>query len=426
MKILLVSHKYPPHAIGGVEVYTSRLARALGERHSVAVFFRHDEEKGPLVSDREADQDGLLRVQVSHRPSGWRASVAGEFFGTFLNRQIEDRFRRLLGEFQPDLIHFQHVMGLSARLLPIAADTEKPVLLTLHDYWFICANSQLIWPDGQVCRGKAAGMNCVRCAAAARFPTRLAGAIRPLAAPVFLYRDRVVRQAALKADRFVSPSHFLADRYVASGFPAGQFEVLENGIDVAQIQAFDRKPYGGPLRVTYLGSLAWQKGVHVLAEAFRALPPGVARLRIWGDPSVFPAYAERLREQLAGCDGQLMGPVPNERVGKVLADSDVLVVPSLWYENSPVVIQEGRAAGIPIVASGHGALPEKVRDGAEGLHFPPGDAIALARTLERLASEPEHLQRLGQGLSPAMDAVDHTRALEEIYGRVRAEKTKGS
>jgi glycosyltransferase involved in cell wall biosynthesis len=113
-----------------------------------------------------------------------------------------------------------------------------------------------------------------------------------------------------------------------------------------------------------------------------------------------------------------MGPIANKLVGQVLADSDVMVVPSLWYENSPVVIQEARAAGVPVVVSGHGALAEKVQHGVNGLHVPPGDAEALRRTLERLASEPQLLAQLRQNIPAPMDMTEHTQRLEMLYQQV--------
>jgi glycosyltransferase involved in cell wall biosynthesis len=422
MKILLVAHKYPPFALGGVEVYTWHLARALQTQHEVAVFFRHDDRDGPRFAAQDEEAGGVRLRRVSCNPSGLGASVASEFLSTFLSRPIETDFACLLARFQPELIHVQHVMGLSARLLPLARAAGVPVLLTLHDYWFLCGNSQLIWPDGQVCRGKAWGVNCVSCAAAARFPSPLVRWLQPALAPLFLFRDRLVRNAALAADCLIAPSHFLIERYMTAGFPASQFEYLENGIAVEGIRRFPRLSGGGALRVTFLGSLAWQKGVHVLAEAWRGLPLGEvsdrARLRIWGDPQVFPAYSTRLRGLLAGTGAELMGRIANERVGEVLADTDVVVVPSLWFENSPVVIQEARAAGVPVLASGHGALAEKVHDGVDGLLFPPGDAGALRQALLRLVEEPELLPRLRQGVQPAMDMGEHTQRLGEIYERV--------
>jgi glycosyltransferase involved in cell wall biosynthesis len=417
MRILLVSHKYPPYSLGGVEVYTHNLAQALRTYHQVAVFYRHDDDDDVPFTEHDEDLDGVLSRRVSYNPDGLAASVAGRFLGTFLNRQIEHSFGRFVARFRPDLIHIQHVMALSARLLHLARECGVPVLLTTHDYWFICGNSQLIWPDAQICRGKRWGMNCVRCAAAARFPAPLVHWLRPALAPLFLYRDRVVKRAALQADQFISPSHFLIDRYVAEGFPAHRFLYLENGIAADCIRQFSWQPSAGPLRVTFLGSLAWQKGVHVLVEAFNGLANGVARLRIWGDPVVFPDYAGKLRQMARHPDIQFMGRIANDRVGEVLADSDVMVVPSLWYENSPVVIQEARAAGVPVVASGHGALAEKVRHGVDGLLFPPGNAAALYQTLQQLLTESELLSSLRQNLPAPMDMEEHVRELQDIYHR---------
>ena len=423
MRILLVSHKFPPYSLGGVEVYTHNLAQALRRQHQVSAFYRHDDDEGPLFAENDDDADGILTRRVSCRPSGLAASVAGEFFSTFLNQQIEDSFSRFVAQIQPDLIHIQHVMALSARLLHLARKSGAPLLLTLHDYWFICGNSQLIWPDVQTCQGKAWGTNCVRCAAAARFPSRLVQWLRPALAPLFLYRDHIVGKAARQADLFISPSRFLIDQYIAAGFPADRFLHLENGLRLEQIRQFPWQPAGGPLRVTFLGSLAWQKGVHILVEAFSGLPSDIARLQIWGDPSVFPDYVKSLHDLSTHPDIQFMGRIANERVGEVLADSDVMVVPSVWYENSPVVIQEARAAGVPVVASGHGALAEKVRHGVDGLLFPPGDVATLRRTLQRLVDEPDLLPRLRRNIPPPMDMDRHVQELEALYHCLAAKRS---
>jgi glycosyltransferase involved in cell wall biosynthesis len=428
MRILLVSHKFPPHALGGVEVYTHNLAQALLARHQVSVFYRHDDPPGRgVVSDPpfvELDEHvgGVQTRRVSCRPQGIGASVVGQFWGTFLNRQIEAGFARYLRQVQPDLIHIQHVMALSAQLLQLARQSGAPVVLTLHDYWFICGNSQLIWPDAQVCRGKAWGMNCVRCAAAARFPSPAVRLLRPGLAPLFLYRDRVTRQAALQAQVLISPSRFLIEQYTQAGFPRDRFVHLENAVPVGRIRRIPWRPRAGPLRVTYLGALAWQKGVHLLAEAFEGLPPAGARLQIWGNPAAFPDYAGRVRALLADPDAQFKGTIANERVGEVLADSDVVVVPSLWYENSPVVIQEARAAGVPVIASGHGAMAEKVRHEVDGLLFTPGSAAALRQAIQRLIDDPDLLARLRQSPQPPMDLPDHVQQLEAVYDRVLAGK----
>ena len=157
MRILLVSHKYPPYSLGGVEIYTHNLARALRAHHQVSVFFRHDDRSGPPFAEYDEETNGGWTRRVSCNPAGLAGSVAGEFLGTFLNRQIEDSFGRFVARVKPDLIHIQHVMALSARLLPLARQAGVPLVLTLHDYWFICGNSQLICPTPRPARARRGG-----------------------------------------------------------------------------------------------------------------------------------------------------------------------------------------------------------------------------------------------------------------------------
>jgi glycosyltransferase involved in cell wall biosynthesis len=209
----------------------------------------------------------------------------------------------------------------------------------------------------------------------------------------------LVRQAAHSADLLIAPSRFLIQQYTEAGFAAGRFLYLENGIDVERIQRYPRRPSpDGKLRFTYLGSLAWQKGVHVLVEAFKGIPPDAAVLKIYGDPTVFPDYSGQLREIADPLNTHFEGPVPNEQVGRVLAETDVLVVPSLWYENSPVVIQEAFAAGVPVIASEIGALPEKVS--SEDRLFEPGDAAKLRRLAQDIIAREDRLSRFGAATCP--------------------------
>jgi glycosyltransferase involved in cell wall biosynthesis len=302
---------------------------------------------------------------------------------TFFNRDIERAFEHFLDEVEPEIIHFQHLMSLSYRLIALAKRRGISAVLTLHDYWFICANSQLIWPDAQICAGKALGLNCARCVLSARMRPSLMQFLRPVVAPLIRIRDVLVRRAALKADRLIAPSHFLIQQYTEAGFPANKFIYLENGIDIERIQRYSRQPsVDDRLRFTYLGSLAWQKGVHVLVKAFRDIPADKAVLRIYGDPTVFPEYAAHLQEIANTNNTFFEGSVPNEEVGRVLAETDIVVVPSLWYENSPVVVQEAFAAGVPVIASRVGALPEKIGD--EERLFPVGDADELQRIIHRV------------------------------------------
>lgn len=416
MRIALVVHKLPPTSVGGTEIYTLNLARELSRRgHDVFVFYRHDEPSDSRGDISWEERDGFTACRVSRAFDYESAHALAQFLDTFFNPDVEVAFRRFLDEVRPDLVHFQHVMLLSHRLIGLAKLRRLPVLLTLHDYWFICGNSQLIWPDGQVCRGKALGLNCARCALS-RARSRLLQPLRVLVAPVLQGRDALVRRSALQADHLIAPSHFAIKEYVKAGFPAERFTYLENGIDADRIRRYLRHPTAdGCVRFAYLGSLAWQKGVHVLVEAFIGIPAADATLRIYGSPDVFPDYAARLRQMADPANTSFEGLVPNEEVGRALAEADVVIVPSLWYENSPVVIQEAFAAGVPVIASQIGALTEKVQHGVDGLLCTPGDVGTLRETLRSFIERPGQIQGFRTRIPRPITLQQHSEEMERVY-----------
>ena len=246
--------------------------------------------------------------------------------------------------------------------------------------------------QGEPCNGPS-GVNCARCAAE-RLGDGLYVAATIPAAPLFLLRERVVRRAYAAADRLLAPSHFLAGLAVQHGLPKKKLEVVEFGTMAAAAPERTPREPDSQLRVTYLGSLEWSKGVHVLVKAFRQLHPDQAKLRIAGDTNAYPSYAGSLRGGAEGFPIEFLGAVPHDDVPALLADTDVLVVPSLWYENAPRVIAEAYAAGVPVVASRIGALAEKVSEGENGLLFTPDNAAELAQTLQRLIDDPALLALL--------------------------------
>lgn len=417
MRIALVVHKFPPASVGGTEVYTLNLARGLAARgHEVFVFYRDDRAGHREPEGIWEEREGFRAFRVSRGLDPHSVLLFERFRDTFWNPDIEGAFERFLDEARPQLVHFQHLMSLSYRLIDQAKRRGLPVVLTLHDYWFLCANAQLLWPDARVCRGKAMGLHCARCALTGRVPARVALVLRPAAAVLLQIRDHLVWRAASRADRWIAPSQFLARIYIQAGLPAERMVYLENGVDLQRIRSYPRRPPSdGRLRFAYIGALAWQKGVHVIVEAFRGLPADRAVLRIYGDPTLFPDYVERLRRLADPATTFFEGPVPNDEIGRVLAETDVLLVPSLWYENSPVVIQEALAAGVPVVASDLGALAEKVRPGINGWRCPPGDVQAWRSLLSALLDKGSLQEELQMDENGALSIEKHTIRVEEVY-----------
>ncbi|HRW08865.1 MAG TPA: glycosyltransferase family 4 protein [Caldilineaceae bacterium] len=414
MRILFTVHKYPPESLGGTEIYTLTLARALhAAGHRVTVFYPSSAVERVTIT---LGEDGVTLWQVPLPATRQREDPIRQFWHTFRDQAMEAAFVDCLRETQPDIVHFQHVQGVSARLIALAAD--YPRVATLHDYWYFCANSQLIRPDQQPCLGPSWGnWNCVDCATARADLQRLRVA-RPLVALPFAARNRYLRRLSAAIDHFIAPSHFLRQQYVAQGWPADKITVLENGMDRRRLRNAQCPTLPAPAtrpHFGFLGSLAWQKGVHVLIEAFNQLP-ATASLTIYGSDQAFPAYGAQLRALATHPHIRFTGAVSYENVGAALRQLDALVVPSLWYENSPLVIQEAYVMGVPVLASKLGALPEKVRDGATGYLFPAGDSSALAALLQRCIDEPLLLTNLLPNIVPPPTVEEHTAEIGALYG----------
>jgi glycosyltransferase involved in cell wall biosynthesis len=187
----------------------------------------------------------------------------------------------------------------------------------------------------------------------------------------------------------------------------------------------ERAPRGPRLRIGYVGTPIWHKGVHVLLDALRRLPEGSFELDVWGDLTVAPGYVRGLRRRAAGLPVRFRGAFARDEAALVYAGMDVLVVPSLWPENSPLVVHEAFLAGVPVVAARMGGIVGLVEDGKSGLLYAATDDAALSSALMRLIQEPGLLERLATS-RPAVktierDALEWDAAYEQARTRRRAE-----
>ncbi|MCP4534449.1 MAG: glycosyltransferase family 4 protein, partial [Delftia sp.] len=220
----------------------------------------------------------------------------------------------------------------------------------------------------------------------------------PILLPLFLRRRHLLRQALARIAHFISPSRYLQQQAIAWGVDANLVSHLPNGIDTTGVRP--RAPRGdGTVHFAYIGGLAPQKGVHVLIEAFNELERD-ATLEIYGDSAQFPDYDLRLRTLARSPHITFGGRLDRGGVWRVMSKADALMIPSIWYENAPVVMQEACAARIPMVTSKLGALDEWVHDGVNGLLVPPGDVHQWRAALRRLVDEPGLLAHLEANALP--------------------------
>lgn len=417
MRILHVVHQYPPDHIGGVELYTRSLAEhqaAMG--HQAAVFCPVEGEPSSAAPVFTLEKG----VRVYRIPVG-RPGRLRVFSGTFGQGHLATVFAGVLEAERPELVHIQHLMGLPASLVDQVRSRDIPYIITLHDYWYRCANAQLLTNyDNTICAGPDARWhNCGRCALA-RAGLRGVGWLAPAVAPLMAQRGHLLQGVFDHAGRVIAPADFMRQIYKSMGLSTGHVVVVPFGLDVspddvlAARTAAAKRPDNG-LHIGYAGSVAWQKGVHCLIAAVNELPQQGVELSIYGDLRTFPDYVADLRRLAHHPHIRFAGALSRQALWPAFGGLDVLVVPSIWYEGLPFIIREAFAAGLPVVASRIGALPEMIRDGVDGLLFEPGNAAVLRDVLQSLMDDPSQLSRLRANVAPVLSFEEHVGRVAAVY-----------
>lgn len=422
MRVLLALHGFPPESLGGTELHAAWLAQELARSHEVAVLCGSAELSSGHIQVRSGERGGVRVHALSHRPTG---------FDAYRDVAVARRCLEVLEAEAPDVLHVHHLAGLSTGLVFGARERGVPVVATLHDFATLCALGQLLTLDLRVCPGPEPG-RCLSCVGGAAATAALggmpgaAGVAGGLARLLGLGRGRVaarlaeMRRVLAAAQVRIAPSRFLRERF--EGLGVGDVEVLANGHPRLPARERAHAP-DGRVRFGYVGSLIPSKGVHVLAEAWRRTRPEGATLAIHGPAPAYHGergYAERVRRHLGDeGDAILRGPFPPERLGDVLAKLDVLVVPSLWEENAPLVVHEAFLAGLPVIVSDHGGLAEAVRHEVDGLRVAPGDPVALGEALRRLAGDGALRARLSADAPPVPTMAEHVHGLLGLYAVAR-------
>lgn len=325
---------------------------------------------------------------------------------------------------KPDVLHVQSLVYLGLALLREAQRRRIPIAMTLHEYFASCPRSGLLLDlDGNLC-DPIVPATCARCIAPypierERYPDPPGGPaatdgsdLRFFARAIEVRKRRVFAALDL-VDRFVAPSAFLKQRLVKEGLPSDRIAVADYGFPA--MSRAERAPRTGALRLGFVGTLADYKGVHVAVDAMALLEPGVATLAIRGEPSWFQDYTGPLRQRAGGIAGVAFdGPLPPGDLPRFLAGVDALIVPSLWYENSPLTMHEAFQAGVPVLASDLGGMAELLASGG-GLTFRRGDATDLARIVAELASDRTRLDALAASAPPVKSIERNAEEMESLF-----------
>ncbi len=404
-KVLVLTHSHPLLTKGGAEISADSLVKGLR---------RYFDAKAWLLGCSRKPQTDRMAVGFT-QPFGeddfvYQAQDSFDYF-KFANRdpKFPEIFTGLLRDLQPDIVHFHHYahFGVEAFALTKRTLPDAKIVLTLHEFLAICNNhGQMVkTQSGRLCE-KSGPIDCSLC-----FP-----AVGPRD---FFLRKEYISTFFEKVDLFISPSHFLAERYRSWGIPAEKMVVIENvpatqpspePSDLVMLwpgrNGMSGENGGTPsrrsIKIGFFGQMSPLKGILVLLNAAHELARDeidTVTIDIHGDYSNQPPEfqtAVKAGLEEAGTNVRFCGPYDNAHVRKLMGTVDAVIVPSTWWENSPVVIEEALEAGKPVICSNIGGMAEKVRPGIDGLWFEVGDSRSLAQLLRAVANAPDVFARLAK------------------------------
>jgi glycosyltransferase involved in cell wall biosynthesis len=429
-KVLYVVHNHPTVRPGGAETYALELYEAMRDSGGYEPIFLA--KGGPPISSMRRPHEGTLLGQAGSDPNQYFFfSDCGDYDwlnGTSPQKdQLVKFFHEFLRATEPDIVHFQHTLFFGYDILRQTRNTlpRTPIVYTLHEYLPIChRNGQMLRTNDEELCSEESPRRCHEC-----FPNHSPQA--------FFMRKRFVQSHFALVDRFLAPSHFLLQRYADWGIPREKMEFEDYGRRSGPV-APERQTAGPRNRIAFFGQFTFFKGIQVLLKAMALLAKDCARSRIsaahsgapdaevhcWVhganlelQPGTFQNEFRALIEQTRS-NVTLAGRYHPDEIGRLMENVDWVVIPSIWWENAPLVIQEAFAHGRPVICSDIGGMAEKVTHERDGLHFRANDPVDLTETIRRAVNTPGLWEKLRAGITPVYRVEDSVAKLTGLYDRL--------
>jgi glycosyltransferase involved in cell wall biosynthesis len=449
MRVLHAIHDFLPRHRAGSEIYAFELAREQSARHDVFVLAAEYDPAAAHGTLRWRSVGGLTVIEVVNN---WEFRTFEE---TYSSPRINEQLAHALDAVRPDVVHVHNLLNLSFDLPRLASERGAVVAATVHDYTLVCPSGgqrvhvaeqhvcaeidparcstcfvqspfQSQMAAGRLTRSAAgrslgrAGLMLRRLApGAAALATRSIGRAGTVSPGDIRRRLASARHVFETVDLFVAPSASIGAELVRLGADRRRVEISDYGFHVPAKGPRAARDVNAPVRIGFVGTLVWHKGVHVLFEAARSLH-GAFEIHLYGDATVFPEYVGRLRRTAAGVPVTFHGGFDRAHVAEVYSALDVLVVPSLWPENSPLVIHEAFMHGVTVVGSRTGGIPDLVVDGVNGLLADAFSPDSLRSALQRLISDSGLRARLAAAAPGVKTIAEDAAEWDARYGTLRS------
>ncbi|GAB4344253.1 MAG: glycosyltransferase family 4 protein [Flammeovirgaceae bacterium] len=423
MHILKIIHGYPPYYNAGSEVYSQSICNELSKHHKVSVFTREENPYAPCFQIREHKVNENLTIYFVNNPQGKDG---------YRHKEMDNNFASLVKEIKPDVAHVGHVNHLSTGLIDELNKFKIPILFTLHDFWLMCPRGQFLTRsigkqnNFQLCEkqeDKKCAMDC--------YKVYFSG-IEANEQTEINYWSRWIHQRMLetksfvsKVDLFVAPSHYLRNRFIKDfNIAESKIIYLDYGFPLEYLTPTVKAQDNSVFTLGYIGTHIPAKGVNLLIEAFKQIEIP-SKLLIWGYKDEQSSNALKELAQNSKNPIEFKGKYINQNLAnEVFAKVDCIVVPSIWAENSPLVIHEAQACKIPVITANFGGMKEYVQHLVNGLLFEHRNVNSLAEQMRFAISNFEKMKELGnRGYLYSTDGnvpniQDHCKELEKLYHQI--------
>ncbi len=446
MKIILTVHQFFPEYRSGTEVLTYSVAKELQRLgHDVKVFTGYPAAKSVPLNERfdRYVHDGIevFRYNHTYEPLPGQKVIMELDYN---NRVVHGYFKQLLLDEKTDIVHIFHLTRLSASVIDACKEVGVPVVMTPTDFWLTCITCQLRMPDNSLCTGPSRGsVNCVKHIAqqnnldiyeriVRKIPNWALGLatffinrginLEPHFSPevrALVNRKSFLQTRMNQLDQLFLPTKIMQRMLVTNGLKEEKTRLLPFGINIDDEISNPPHQSGQKLVLGYVGTISEHKGVHVLIKAVHRLANKDIEVRIYGKSDDFPGYTAELRSIFEGDERiKFCGTFPNHEIGMIMSSLDALVVPSIWYENTPLVVYSAQAAGCPVIASDMPGIAEVIHDGVNGFLFEPGNVSALVLVLQKILHGEGILERLRQNAVKPMSLQEYTAEVMLSYHEI--------
>ena len=430
MHILKIIHGYPPQYNAGSEVYSQSICTELSKYHRLSVFTREENPYTPCFSIREEKINENLTLYLINNPQGKDG---------YRHQQMDDVFSSLIKKLQPNIAHIGHLNHLSTGLVDVLEQFKIPIIYTLHDFWLMCPRGQFLTrsigrAEGnfQLCTHQDDKKCAIDC-----YKVYFSGIKENEANDVEQWESWVhsrmeeIKRIVSKINLFIAPSKYLKDRF-EEDFHISRDKIiyLDYGFPTEYLVPTEKIKKDEPYTFGYIGTHIPAKGVNLLIDAFKKIEKP-AILKIFGRENGQSTKALQAMACSSKNKIEFLGEYMNHNlVNDVFSKVDCIVVPSIWGENSPLVIHEAQACKIPVITADFGGMKEYVAHNVNGLLFKHRETDSLAEQLNFAISNPEKMKELGSvgylysenGTIP--NIKEHCKQLEIIYQNIMSKEYK--